>query len=301
MRICVCADPGANAENPSVHARHHNLAGLHSHSRTLIAMLALSLTPVTLLNAAPVIYSVAGATPASIQVSVDQFRTDLGGINNAGGAPAADGRREINWDGGGDGIAAPNFMKADQFRARGSLFTAPASLVLTDTNNFIISANPATTTTPARYGDIDPSYTSTFQTFSGARLFAVRESNVIGIQFFVPASATPASVSGFGVVFTDVDLAGVTLLKAYGIDGRLLLNAQPVAVANGGLSFLGVRFDDPGQRIARVEIVLGNATMHAGTVDGTYNASGLVDVVAMDDFIYGEPRSIDVLLTAGFQ
>ncbi|MEO8672761.1 MAG: hypothetical protein ABI411_15695 [Tahibacter sp.] len=269
--------------------------------RKLAALLLLGLAPLGCVVAAPVIYTAAGATPADIQVSVDQFRTDLGGVNNAAGAPAASGRREINWDGVPDTVAAPNFMKADQFRARGVIFTAPGSPVLTDTNNFLISANPTTTAVLPRFGDIDTSYTSTFTFFSGPRLFAVRESNVIGIQFFVPASPTPATVSGFGVVFTDVDLAATTLLKAYSVDGRLLLNAQPAPVANGGLSFLGVRFDDPGQRIARVEIVLGNAPLHLGNVDGTYTGVGLTDVVAMDDFIYGEPRSIDVLLTTGFQ
>ena len=54
-------------------------------------------------------------------------------------------------------------------------------------------------------------------------------------------------------------------------------------VADGSLSFLGVVFG-AGERIARVRITTGNAPL--GPNDG-----GTVDVVAMDDFLYSEPRS----------
>jgi hypothetical protein len=59
-----------------------------------------------------------------------------------------------------------------------------------------------------------------------------------------------------------------------------------VPSANTGLSFQGVSFN-AGERIARVVIVLGNAPLKSGNVDN----SGTVDVVAMDDFIYGEPHA----------
>ena len=41
----------------------------------------------------------AGATPASIQASVDAFRADLGTLNANVVGSFAKGRREINWDG----------------------------------------------------------------------------------------------------------------------------------------------------------------------------------------------------------
>src|SRR6188472_3162890 len=41
----------------------------------------------------------AGATPASIQAAVDQFRADLGVLNPNNGQSFKNGRREINWDG----------------------------------------------------------------------------------------------------------------------------------------------------------------------------------------------------------
>jgi hypothetical protein len=55
-------------------------------------------------DAGPVVREAAGANPAAIQASVDQFRTDLGGPNNGNAAGTQPGgRREINWDGGGAG------------------------------------------------------------------------------------------------------------------------------------------------------------------------------------------------------
>ena len=53
-------------------------------------------------SAAPVVFSAAGTDPASIQGTVDSFRTALGGVNNGNApGPLASGFREINWDGGG--------------------------------------------------------------------------------------------------------------------------------------------------------------------------------------------------------
>jgi len=52
------------------------------------------------------------------------------------------------------------------------------------------------------------------------------------------------------------------------------------------LSFVGISFN-AGERIARVVIESGNAGLSSTNTDGTNG----VDVVAMDDFIYGEPRA----------
>src|SRR5215510_8978240 len=52
----------------------------------------------------------AGANPAAIQATVDQFRADLGGSNNGVGGSFTSGRREINWDGVSDAFSAPNFL-----------------------------------------------------------------------------------------------------------------------------------------------------------------------------------------------
>jgi hypothetical protein len=108
------------------------------------------------------------------------------------------------------------------------------------------------------------------------------------VNFVIPGTGIPATVAGFGVVFTDVDSStggNRSLIRVYGIDGRQL-SAASAPVLSNGLSFVGISFN-AGERIARVVIESGNAPLSAANDDGV---SG-VDVVAMDDFIYGEPRA----------
>ena len=243
-------------------------------------------------SAAPVVRSAAGANAAAIQATVDQFRTDLGALNPNTTQTFPAGRREINWDGVPDAFSAPNFFPSNFFNSnspRGVIFGSPASNAGNDTTNFIVSANTASGT-PVRFGNIDASYSSIFQTFSAERLFTVRSSNanstVLSIQFFIPGTGIPAGVSGFGAVFCDVDSNINAIMRVYGIDGRLVTVPISVTSANNGLSFLGVSFN-AGEKIARVEILSGNAPLVAGNIDGTNN----VDVIAMDDFIYGEPHT----------
>ena len=168
------------------------------------------------------------------------------------------------------------------------IFGSPASNAGNDTTNFIVSANAASGTA-VRFGNIDPSYSTIFQTFSAERLFTVRSSNnnsnVLSIQFFIPGTGIPAGVSGFGAVFCDVDSNINAIMRLYGVDGRLVTVPISVTAANNGLSFLGVSFN-AGEKIARVEILSGNKPMVTGNIDGTNG----VDVIAMDDFIYGEPH-----------
>ncbi len=239
--------------------------------------------------AVPVIRTASGANAAAIQSTVDQFRTDLGGSNNGVGNSFTAGRREINWDGVPDSFSAPNFLPVDFFNVnspRGAVFSSRTTFG--NTSAFLVSAddnNP--TASPVRFGDINATYSTVFQAFSAQRLFAVRGSNSMNVNFFVPGTKTPATVSGFGVVFTDVDTTGPTYVKFYGVDDRLIgfATAPP---ANEGLSFVGVSFN-AGERVDRVEIVSGNGILAPSTNDnGSSN-----DLVVMDDFIYGEPRARD--------
>jgi hypothetical protein len=243
--------------------------------------------------ATSVVRSASGANAAAIQTTVDQFRTDLGALNSNTAQTFGGGRREINWDGVPDAFSAPNFFPSNFFNSnspRGVVFGSPASNIGTDTNNFIVSANSASGT-PVRFGNIDASYSSAFQTFSAERLFTVRSTNanstVLTIQFFIPGTSIPATVSGFGAVFCDVDSNINAIMRVYGKDGRLLTVPISVAAANNGLSFLGISFNQ-GEQIAKVEILSGNQPLASGNVDGVNG----VDVIAMDDFIYGEPHAM---------
>src|SRR5215471_11432487 len=225
-----------------------------------------------------------GPTPASIQASVDQFRADLGGGNNGIGGTFAGGRREINWDGVPDAVSSPNNLPANFFNAnspRGAVFATPGS-------GFQVSAKTGNTTlTPVRFGNINPSYPNEFQTFSPERLFTAIGSNVTDVVFFVPGTAVQAYVSGFGSVFTDVDSASSTTMEFFDQAGASLGSyAVPASLPGSqSLSFLGVSFTG-GERVGRVRITSGNAPL-----GGNDNPPGS-DVVAMDDFIYGEPQSV---------
>jgi hypothetical protein len=243
--------------------------------------------------AAALVRSTSGANAAAIQATVDQFRADLGGVNNGVGGSFPTGRREINWDGVPDTAAAPANLAADFFNVnspRGVVFQSPCSNA-----TFRVSAdsnNPSSA--PVRFADIDASYSAQFTTFSAERLFtniagSAAPCNIVDVVFFIPGSNTPATVSGFGVVFTDVDLTANARIIAYGPDGRIIAPGflAPAASASG-LSFVGVTYT-AGERIARVSITSGNDRLASGNVDGV----GGLDIVAMDDFIYGEPRPLN--------
>lgn len=202
-----------------------------------------------------------------------------------GGAFLA-GRREINWDGVPDGSAEPNPFPFDFFNVtspRGVVFQSVANIG--GQHQFRVSADSSNPTlTAVRFGNLDASYATIFQTFSAERLFAPRFSNVLDVFFFVPGTKIPATVKGFGAVFADVD-SGSTFIEFYGADGKKLAGSS-VNVANNGLSFVGTSFN-AGERVARVELRLGNANLQSGNIDGTNN----VDVAALDDFVYGEPQA----------
>ena len=246
--------------------------------RLLTLVAGLALAPLAI-HAAPQVTSAAGQAPADIQAAVDAFRAKLGVNNNVGGGPFAAGFRNINWDAVPDAVAAPNVLPGAFFNSnspRGAVLSAPGGLQ--------VSANATNpTATAARFAQLDPSYAASFRTFSAERLFAAIGGTAIDTTFFVPTSpATTATVNGFGAVFCDVDLPAESSLEFFGIDGRSLGKFSPAA-ANGGLSFLGVFFAD-GERVARVRLTHGNRPLGAGNVD-----TATLDVVATDDFMYGEP------------
>jgi hypothetical protein len=213
-----------------------------------------------------------GATPADITAAVNAFRADIGGANNGAGAPAASGRREVNWDGVPDNLADPNPFPAGFFNVnspRGLQYDTPGT-------GFLVSAkavNP--TATPVRFNNPE------FQAFSQERLFAPVGSNTYDSHFFVPGTGTQATTSAFGVVFTDVDVTGSAKIEYFDPAGALLDTAVAPASPNGGLSFAGESFN-AGERVARVRVTSGTTTTLTSDPAGQ-------DAVAQDDFIYGEP------------
>lgn len=271
-----------------------------SHGRIVAGLGAmLALTPLT--NAcAEVVRSASGADAASIGAALGAFRTDLGTLNANTPGSVGSGRREINWDAVPDTLAAPNLLPANFFnaavspRARGVVFSTPGS-------GFAVSADDTNpTNNPRDFAEIDPTYADQFEQFSPQRLFTALGSNVTDVNFFIPGEDTPGLTRGFGVIFSDVDLAGGARLELYGIGGNLLYAGDALAAPGAQtFSFLGVSFDTA--VVARARIFSGTTALGAGVLDAPNLG---VDLVVMDDFIYGEPVAVPepgslLLLTLG--
>jgi hypothetical protein len=244
---------------------------------------------------APAVFQAAGPNVPSIQSSVDAFRAALGNPNNGNAGPLDTGHREINWDGAG-GVDTTTTAPVTPFNVflntRGSQFTTPG-----------LGFTQAPASGGAQGGLAvlfdNPSYGTIFKPFSNVRLFTPVGSNITEALFFRPGSngTVPATVTGFGAVFTDVDQpdgsgpaekhgnrGASTLIEFFGVNGELLFSSYvPAAPGDGSLSFFGVKFNDA--RIASVRITSGNAV--PGPDDDGKN-----DIVVMDDFIYGEPTAL---------
>ena len=108
----------------------------------------------------------------------------------------------------------------------------------------------------------------------------------MGMRFFVPGTKTPATVKGFGAVFTDVDRANVTKLEFLDRYGkRIFVAYAPKATqADKGLSFVGVVTSAD---VYEVRITTGNAVLGKNVKDDKKR-----DLVVMDDFLYAEPDAI---------
>jgi hypothetical protein len=236
-------------------------------------------------SAAPHVFEASGVTQADILTQVNAFRAFLGNPNNIAGPPSATGHREINWDGVPDAFSAPNLLPANFFNKnspRGIVFFTPGT-------GFEVSANMVNpTNTPVRFGNINPVYPAIFSAFSPQKLFTALNSTITENLFFVPSgtpgvnSTQPATVKGFGVVFTGVNVGNSTKIEYFDVAGNLLFrrNVLPQPTRLGGFSFLGVGFDTAS--VFMVRITSGNRILRVPNLD----------VVAMDDFIYGEPQAL---------
>jgi hypothetical protein len=248
-------------------------------------------------KAPPAVFQAAGPSAEAIQGTVEAFRAALGEPNNANDpGPLASGRREINWDGGGNNDTTaplPPVTPFDVFLdSRGAQFTTPGTGLTQGPPAGGPQGGLAALFDNPTYGDI-------LSTFSPLRLFAPVGSNFVDGRFFIPGTngAEPAAVRGFGAVFTDVDrpagsltgdhLKGLipsTLITYFDADGTpLFTGVVPASPGDGSLSFFGVVFDKA--RIARIRIISGSTA--PGPDDDAKH-----DIVVMDDFLYGEPQAL---------
>lgn len=247
--------------------------------------------------------SAVGADAAAVQATVEQFRADLGISNGVGACNGTTclpgvGRREVNWDGVGDGAASPSIFPGDFFnQATGGAAGRIRGIKFSTTGTFEVSADSDSDSdgTPGPvatlFGNHSPDNADDFAAFSAERIFGIVGSNELDVLFSVPGSPdVPALVKGFGAVFTDVELAGATKLEFFDLNDQLIHTENALAFATGpngetfdSFSFVGVSFADA--VVSRVHITNGGFDLNLVQI-------GLNDSVAMDDFIFGEPIAV---------
>ena len=211
-----------------------------------------------------------------ITAKVDEFRNVLGPSNGGTAGEQPTGRREIAWDGAGaNPFDNRNDFPADFFNTNvkaGAVYTTAGTGFRNDSTLF---------------SEINPAYAAEFSSFSPTKIFTPIGSNLLDQLFRVAGQPTPAVVRGFGIVFSDVDLADKTTIELFAQDGSALgTYSAPVRSDAAGFSFVGVTYSDA--IIARVRITLGTGALGATVNDVT--AGGSVDVVVLDNVIYGEPK-----------
>ncbi len=234
---------------------------------------------------------------AEATTALDAFRTGIGGANNGGTAtPQTGGRREINWDGVAlDGTDFNNNttvivagqatgIPGNRFQARGIVFKEVTAV----SGDGFASANAGVA--------------GQFPAFSPAKTFMAINSNKIEMSFALPSAPTtipvPAATRGFGVIFLDVEQANTSSIEYF--NGSVSLGKFFVpAGANGQAQFLGALFNSP--VVTRVIVTAGtaqvfnfsNGQVSAGPAEGSN-----VDLAVTDDFIYAEPVTTMVSISA---
>lgn len=225
----------------------------------------------------PAVFQASGPSDASIKGMVDAFRLALGNTNNGNAVgPLSSGHREINWDGQASTATSVVATPFDGFLVnRGARFTTPGT-------GFVQAPVAGIGTTFA-----NNTYATTFQAFSPVRLFSPIASRITTTLFFIPGGGElPATTKAFGAVFSDVDQANRTTMTFFGVNGETLATRTvPASPGSSTMSFFGLIFTD--SIVASVTIATGtNAPGQNDTVDR--------DIVMMDDFLYGEPKLIQI-------
>lgn len=212
-----------------------------------------------------------------ITSKVNEFRQVLGSqLNTTPGAIG--GRREVNWDGvPADLLNKPlpnNFFNTTgtnvpATRQRGLVYSAGV-------NNFQVSDDG--------FSSINSSTASAFTPFSGDKTFANVGSNLWDIGFQVPGEPITATVKGFGLVFSDVDVPNSTFIEFF--DGTQSIGKYyaPVHDSKSNLSFVGVYFSK--QKITNIKVGHDGTLVEGGN---DISAGGQKDFVVFDDFLFDEP------------
>jgi len=247
------------------------------------------------------VISARSATADGMVATFDAFKVLLGGEDNGSSPAQPSGHRSINWD------APANILPFDM---PGDFFAkiVPRGLSIASSNAELRVSNDGI---DDKFDTINPDASANFIQFSSPRLFTPLNDNVIQITFSPPGGTGPATVTGFGAVFVDVDITHATKLIALDSQGCILYEGY-VEPSPGGLSFLGVKFEQP--LVAKITIKLGIDQKGKGGKGGKpkqkmgmmmgggggYRKRDLLkntvckgcDAVVLDDFLYGEPQAL---------
>jgi hypothetical protein len=215
------------------------------------------------------------AVTGDINPGLVEFRELLGSqLNTTPGVTG--GRREINWDGVPDELLHqklpanffnPTGPQANVNNQRGLVYSAQGNFQVSKTN----------------FAEVNGDAGIQFSSFSGNKIFANVSSKLWDVEFRVPGQLLPASVKGFGIVFSDVDKPNSTSLEFFNEEKSLGKFFAP-AKQGSNFSFLGVYFKT--EKITRIQV------SHEGQLDNgdiDLSSNGTVDLVAMDNFLYNEP------------
>lgn len=215
------------------------------------------------------------AATGDINPGLNEFRQLLGNqLNTTPGV--ARGRREINWDGVPDQLLNQK-LPGDFFNPTGAAATVAnqRGLLYSSAGNFQVSKT--------NFAEVNPVASGQFTSFSGDKSFANISSNLWEVGFEVPGQALAATVKGFGIVFSDVDLPKTVSLEFFNEDKNLGKFFVP-AKNGSNFSFLGVYFKN--EQVTHIRVT------HDGQLDKGQNDitnNGPVDQVIMDNFLYSEP------------
>lgn len=265
--LAGCSDAGRTVTEP----RRANVGGMAP---------ALELDPNTVKDRHDV--KIVSAT-GDIASAVGEYRALLGALNPNVVGEQPGGRREVNWD----ALSVPGTL-ANNDLFPGDFFntTSPRGLLLT-------TPGTAFRISDLGFAEVNGAYFGEFRPFSPRRLFVARGSTTIDVNFVVAGSTTPALVTGFGSVFADVGLADSTSIEYFDAAGNQLLKVSALRRSDDrGVSFLGAVFDSA--IVARVRITSGDTPIGETAFDNVKGAGEKHDIVAMDDFIYGEPRAVPI-------
>jgi len=222
------------------------------------------------------IVSDSGETPDSISATVDHFTTLLEQSDESNSTRKF---RRITWDRTPEEFSAPNRLPSNFFLRTGLSLLNPVG-------GFMVSAGDQSSSsgnaTALRFGNLNPDYEQLFSNFSAQKLFTPLDSTITVADFVVPSSGKKASITGFGVVFTNVQLLGSATVQVFDDSCQ---NVGTFVAPIGNLSFVGVFLTS--SKISRVILTSGTTPLGRNTIDDLDNN---INVVAMDDFFFSEPK-----------